>query len=269
MRSEEVPHTGKGGRVTKQDVLGVQEQSAGSSGVDRGERLERRQAMSRLRKTIATRLRDVQHEAALLTTFNEIDMTEVLRLRRKYKESFYEAYEVNLGFMSFFTRAVCVALMEYPVINAFLEKDEIVYHDYCDIGIAVSTEKGLVVPIVRDAHRMGFEAIERQIRHFAQRGKEGDLTLEEMTGGTFTITNGGVFGSMLSTPIVNRPQSAILGMHRIVERPVVKEGTVQVAPVMYVALTYDHRLIDGEAAARFLVSVKERLEDPVRLLIGI
>lgn len=234
-----------------------------------GERVERRERMSRLRRTIAQRLVDAQHTAALLTTFNEVDMSAVMEIRKKYKDSFKEKHNVGLGFMSFFTKAVCVALREFPAVNAYVDGDEIIFHDYCDVGIAVATPKGLVVPVIRDAQARSFDDIERVIADFGKRGRDGKLSLEDMEGGTFTITNGGVFGSMLSTPIVNRPQSAILGMHNIVQRPVAVDGQVVIRPIMYLALTYDHRIIDGAEAVRFLVTIKEQIEDPTRLLIGI
>ncbi len=205
----------------------------------------------------------------MLTTFNEVDMKPVMDLRSRYNDKFKEKYGVGLGFMSFFTKAVCTALKEFPAVNAYIDQDEIVYHDYCDISIAVSTPRGLVVPVIRSADRLSFDQIESEVVRLASRGRDGKLSIEEMTGGTFSITNGGVFGSMLSTPILNPPQSAILGMHNIVERPVVKNGEVVVRPVMYLALSYDHRVIDGRESVSFLVRVKEMLEDPGRLILGI
>ncbi len=235
----------------------------------KAERGVRREKMSRLRKTAAERLVEAKQTMALLTTFNEVDMSAVIAVREKYKQSFKEKYNVNLGFMSFFTHAICQAIQAFPILNASIENDEIAYHDYCDIGIAVATPKGLVVPVIRNAERLSFPEIEQVILDFATRAREGKLTLDDLLGGTFTITNGGVFGSMLSTPIVNPPQSAILGMHNILERPVVVGGQVVIRPMMYVALTYDHRIIDGADAVRFLVLVKQLLEDSSRMLIGL
>ncbi len=205
----------------------------------------------------------------MLTTFNEVDMKPVMDLRSKYKESFKEKYGVGLGFMSFFTKAICVALKEFPAVNASIDNDEVIYHDYCDVSIAVSTPRGLVVPVIRNAEALTFSQIEAEVVRLATRGRDGKLSIEEMTGGTFSITNGGVFGSMLSTPIINPPQSAILGMHNIVERPVVKNGEIVVRPIMYLALSYDHRIVDGRESVSFLVRVKEMLEDPGRLILGV
>jgi 2-oxoglutarate dehydrogenase E2 component (dihydrolipoamide succinyltransferase) len=205
----------------------------------------------------------------MLTTFNEVDMKPVMDLRSKYKDKFKEKYGVGLGFMSFFTKAVCIALKEWPAVNAQISGEEIVYSNFCDVSVAVSTPKGLVVPVIRNAESMSFDEIEKEIGRLAARGRDGKLSIEEMTGGTFTITNGGVFGSMLSTPIINAPQSAILGMHNIVERPVVKDGQIVIRPIMYLALSYDHRIVDGRESVSFLVRVKELLEDPGRLILGI
>lgn len=205
----------------------------------------------------------------MLTTFNEVDMKPVMDLRKKYKDQFKEKYGVGLGFMSFFTKACCQALKEWPAVNASIDGDELIYHDYCDISIAVSTPKGLVVPVIRSAENLNFQGIESEIIRLAGKARDGKLTIDEMSGGTFTITNGGVFGSMLSTPIINAPQSAILGMHNIVERPVVVNGQVEVRPIMYVALSYDHRIIDGRESVSFLVRIKELLEDPARLMLGV
>ncbi len=232
----------------------------------RGTRVEN---MTRLRRTIAQRLVDAQQTAALLTTFNEVDMSAIMDVRKAHKEEFKEKHNVGLGFMSFFTNACTGALQQFPVVNAAVKSDTIVFHDYCDIGIAVSTPKGLVVPIIRNAEMLTFHEIESTIAELAGRGRDGELSIDDLTGGTFTITNGGIFGSMLSTPIVNPPQSAILGMHNIVERPVVCDGEVVVRPIMYVALTYDHRIIDGSEAVTFLVTVKKALEDPNRLLLNL
>ncbi len=233
------------------------------------DRSERREKMSRLRRTVAQRLVNAQHTQALLTTFNEVDLTQVIAIRKKYKELFKEKHEVNLGFMSFFARATCEALADFPIMNASVDGDAIVYHDYCDIGIAVASPKGLVVPVLRSVEQMSFKAIESQIVAFAKKARDGQITLADMDGGTFTITNGGTFGSMLSTPIVNYPQSAILGMHNIIKRPVVDNNEIVIRDMMYLAVSYDHRIIDGADAVRFLVAIKERLEDPSRLLIGL
>ena len=235
----------------------------------KGTRGETRQPMTRLRKTIAGRLVDAQRTAAMLTTFNEVDMLKVMNIRQNYKERFKSEYDVGLGFMSFFTKAVCSALSAWPVMNAFIENNDIIYHDYCDIGVAVSTPKGLVVPVVRNAERMTFYEIEASIATLGSKGREGKLTADDMTGGTFTITNGGVFGSMLSTPILNKPQSGILGMHNIIRRPVAIGDSIEIRPMMYLAVTYDHRLIDGAEAVQFLVRIKECVEDPDRILLKI
>ena len=232
-------------------------------------RTERREKLSNLRKTISRRLVAVKNETAMLTTFNEVDMKAIMDLRGQYKEKFKEKYEVGLGFMSFFTKACCVALQEWPAVNAYLDGDEAVYNDFCDISIAVSAPRGLVVPVIRNAESLDFVQIEREVVRLATKARENKLSIEEMTGGTFTITNGGIFGSMLSTPIINAPQSAILGMHNIVRRPVEVNGEVAIRPMMYVALSYDHRMVDGRESVSFLVRVKEMLEDPTRLLIGI
>jgi 2-oxoglutarate dehydrogenase E2 component (dihydrolipoamide succinyltransferase) len=279
----QVQGTGVGGRVTKEDAVKAQttpatngkpeSKPAAASGppviTSGGGRNERREKMTSLRKTIGRRLVAVKNETAMLTTFNEVDMKPVMELRSKYKEQFKEKYGVGLGFMSFFAKAVCAALKEFPAVNASLDKEEIVYHDYCDISIAVSTPRGLVVPVIRNAESLSFHQIESEVIRLATRGRDGKLSIEEMTGGTFSITNGGVFGSMLSTPIINPPQSAILGMHNIVERAVVKNGEVVVRPIMYLALSYDHRIVDGRESVSFLVRVKEMLEDPGRLILGV
>jgi len=255
--------TGKGGRITKGDVLDVKANERKSGG-----RGERREKMSMLRKKVAERLVAVKQETAMLTTFNEVDMSAIMDIRKKYKDTFKEKYGIGLGFMSFFTRAVCEALQQFPAVNAMIDGDELVYHDYCDIGIAVSAPKGLMVPVVRNAESLSMAEIESSIAELASKAREGKISIEEMTGGTFTITNGGVFGSMLSTPIINPPQSAILGMHNIVERPVAVNGQVVIRPVMYVALSYDHRIIDGRESVSFLLAVKQMLEEPVKLLLG-
>jgi 2-oxoglutarate dehydrogenase E2 component (dihydrolipoamide succinyltransferase) len=271
LSSDEVKATGKGGRITKEDVLAVSPKSvtpavAQTSSEASGSRNLRREKMSMLRKKLSQRLVAVKNETAMLTTFNEVDMSGIMEIRKKYKDTFKEKHGVGLGFMSFFTKAVCVALQEYPAVNAMLDGEEIVYHDYCDIGIAVSAPKGLMVPIIRNAESLSLAEIESQVMALAGKAREGKITIDEMTGGTFTITNGGVFGSMLSTPIINPPQSAILGMHNIVERPVAVNGKVEIRPVMFVALSYDHRIIDGRESVGFLVKVKQMLEEPVKML---
>ena len=253
-----VKGSGRGGRVTKQYLLHVEPARA-----------DRHVPMTRLRARIAQRLLDSQRNAAILTTFNEVDMKAVVDLRTRHKEEFEKKHGVKLGFMSFFVKAAVSALQRFPILNASLEGNDIVYHDYYDIGIAVGTERGLVVPVLRDADKLSFEDIEKSIADFGRRAKEGKLALEELEGGTFSITNGGVFGSMLSTPIINPPQSAILGMHAMKDRPVAKDGQVVIRPVMYLALSYDHRLIDGREAVQALVAMKEDLEDPARLLLEI
>ncbi len=276
----EVKGTGKDGRITKEDALNAvkkEKEEPKAEAKDEkesapkipGSREQNRQKMSQLRKTIAKRLVSVKNETAMLTTFNEVDMQPIMDIRKKYKESFKDKYEVNLGFMSFFTKACCLALQEWPAVNGMIDGEELVYNDYCDISIAVSTPRGLVVPVIRNAEGMSFDQIEKEIIRLATKARDGKLSIDEMQGGTFTITNGGVFGSMLSTPIINAPQSAILGMHNIVQRPVAIDGEVKIRPIMYVALSYDHRIIDGRESVSFLVRVKELLEDPTRLLLGI
>jgi 2-oxoglutarate dehydrogenase E2 component (dihydrolipoamide succinyltransferase) len=225
--------------------------------------------MSGLRKTIATRLVNAKNTTAMLTTFNEVDMSAVMEMRKKYKDAFKEKHGVGLGFMSFFTKACCVALKAYPAVNGMIDGNELVYHNYADVGVAVSTPRGLVVPIIRNAESMGMAQIESKIIELANRARDGKITIDEMQNGTFTITNGGIFGSMLSTPILNAPQSAILGMHNIVERAVVVNGQIVIRPIMYVALSYDHRIIDGRESVSFLKTVKEMLEDPSRLLLDV
>lgn len=268
---DQVQGTGKDGRILKQDVV---DQLA--AGFDPGEAVEQwggsresqREKMSSLRRKVSDRLVSVKNETAMLTTFNEVDMSYVMDLRKKYKDTFKEHHDVSLGFMSFFTKAVTEALHNFPDVNSMIDGNEIVRHDYADVGIAVSSPKGLMVPILRNAEQMDLATIEKEIKRLATRARDSKITLEEMTGGTFTITNGGVFGSMLSTPIINPPQSAILGMHNIVERPVAVDGKVEVRPVMYVALSYDHRIIDGKDSVGFLYAIKEMIEDPDRLLFG-
>ncbi|WP_026897834.1 2-oxoglutarate dehydrogenase complex dihydrolipoyllysine-residue succinyltransferase [Daejeonella oryzae] len=276
--SSSVNGSGPGGRITKEDAVKFEKkeaakpQSAATSpqpAAVAGARAERREKMSSLRKTVAKRLVTVKNETAMLTTFNEVDMQPVMEIRSKYKDKFKEKFGVGLGFMSFFTKAVCEALKDFPAVNARIDGEEIVYNDFADISIAVSAPKGLVVPIIRNADSMSLAQIEKAVMELAGKARESKLTLEEMTGGTFTITNGGVFGSMMSTPIINAPQSAILGMHNIVERPVALNGQVVIRPIMYIALSYDHRIIDGRESVGFLVRVKQLLEDPARLLLGV
>jgi 2-oxoglutarate dehydrogenase E2 component (dihydrolipoamide succinyltransferase) len=271
--------SGKGGRLIKGDVLAYLEakkpdaapaapavKPATPASDARG---ERREPMSRLRMRIAERLVQAQHTAAILTTFNEVDMQPVMELRKRYKEKFEKTHGVRLGFMSFFAKAAVHALERYPAVNAYIEGNDIVYHDYQDIGVAVGSPRGLVVPILRDVAQMSFADIEKTITAFGTKARDGALTVEDMTGGTFTISNGGVFGSLLSTPILNPPQSAILGMHKTQERPMVADGEIVVRPMMYLALSYDHRIVDGREAVLFLVAIKEAIEDPARLLLGV
>ncbi|WP_298047405.1 dihydrolipoyllysine-residue succinyltransferase [uncultured Cardiobacterium sp.] len=257
----DVAGSGKGGRITKADI---RQHLAGGNRCH-----EERVPMTRLRKRIAERLLDAQHNAAMLTTFNEVNMAAVMKLRKKHQDAFVAKNGTKLGFMSFFVKAAVAALKKYPAVNASIDGDDIIYHNYCDIGIAVSSPRGLVVPILRNAEHMGFADIEQQIIDYAGKAKDGSLTIEEMTGGTFTITNGGTFGSMMSTPIINPPQSGILGMHNIVERPIAENGQVVIAPMMYIALSYDHRIIDGREAVGFLVEIKQHIEDPTRLVLGL
>ena len=272
---KEISGTGAGGKITKEDVINSEQKVEASSTADSsevqtvGNRNQRREKMTQLRKTISKRLVSVKNETAMLTTFNEVNMEPIMNLRKKYKESFKEKYEVNLGFMSFFTKACCVALSDWPAVNALLDENEIVYNDYCDISIAVSTPKGLVVPVIRNAESLSFDQIEKEIIRLATKARDGKLSIEEMQGGTFTITNGGIFGSMMSTPIINSPQSAILGMHNIVKRPMVVNDEIKIKPMMYLALSYDHRIIDGRESVSFLVRLKELLEDPSRLMLKI
>jgi 2-oxoglutarate dehydrogenase E2 component (dihydrolipoamide succinyltransferase) len=279
-----VAGSGKDGRVTKQDVAKAAEKPAPAAAppaaaaapaapaapvAPRAGRTEQRVPMTRLRTRIAQRLVEAQSTQALLTTFNEVDLKALNELRTKYKDKFEKAHGVRLGFMSFFVKAAVEALKKYPVVNAYVDGGDILYHDYYDIGVAVSTERGLIVPVLRDADQLNFADVEKAVGNFATRARAGSLTLEELTGGTFSITNGGVFGSLLSTPIVNAPQSAILGMHKIQDRPVVVDGQIVIRPMMYLALTYDHRIIDGKEAVQFLVTMKDCLEDPARLLLGV
>ena len=268
-----VPGTGAGGRITKEDVLQFLQQGAGGkeivAALKRGSRNQREEKVSKLRKTIAKRLVGVKNETAMLTTFNEVDMSAIMAIREKYKAAFEKKHGVGLGFMSFFVKACCNALQQFPAVNAYFNEDAVIYNDYCDISIAVSTPKGLVVPVVRNAESMSMAQVELKIKELAVKGRDGVLSLEEMQGGTFTITNGGVFGSLMSTPIINAPQSAILGMHKIEERPVVENKQIVIRPMMYVALSYDHRIIDGAESVQFLVTIKELLEDPARLLLKV
>ena len=234
-----------------------------------GDRMEERVPMTRIRKTIATRLHSATQNTAMLTTFNEVDMSEILAMRSSFKEAFEKNYDVKLGFMSFFVKAAVESLKKFPTVNAYLDGDDIVYHAYCDVSVAVSSDRGLVVPVLRDAHKMAMHDIEKSIVDYAIRAQDGTLGIDEMIGGTFTISNGGVFGSLLSTPILNSPQSAILGMHKTQDRAVVVDGEIVIRPMMYLALSYDHRIIDGKEAVQFLISIKEALEDPARLLLKV
>ena len=285
VEASQVQGTGVDGRITKGDAMSANPAVApapqptaqpapaaakpATPAPVPGSRGQRREKMTSLRKTIARRLVAVKNETAMLTTFNEVDMKPIMDLRGKYKDKFKEKYAVGLGFMSFFTKAVCIALREFPAVNAMIDGDQIVFNDYCDISIAVSSERGLVVPVIRNAEQMSFPQIEKEVVRLAGLARDNKLTIEQMQGGTFTITNGGIFGSMLSTPIINAPQSAILGMHNIVERAVVINGQIEVRPIMYVALSYDHRVIDGKESVSFLVRVKQLLEDPTRILLDV
>lgn len=273
MDAAAVSGSGRDGRITKEDAMKAQPAPAAAAPKAEvakapvGERTTRDEKMSKLRQTIAKRLVAVKNETAMLTTFNEVDMKPLMDLRAKYKDAFKEKHQIGLGFMSFFTKAVCMALQDFPAVNAQINGDEVRYHSYCDVSIAVSTEKGLMVPVIRNAELLSLDGIEKEIKRLALRARDGKLSIDEMSGGTFSITNGGVFGSMLSTPIINPPQSAILGMHNIVDRPVAINGSVEIRPIMYVALSYDHRIIDGKESVSFLVRVKELLEDPARMLL--
>ena len=279
--AEAIQGTGKGGRITKADVVEHAKKTQTPSPLEEkvpveaplpvveGLRSIRHEKMSRLRKKIAERLVAVKNETAMLTTFNEVDMSGIMALRNKYKDNFVKKHEVKLGFMSFFTKACTEALRDFPAVNGKIEGDEIVLHDYVDMGIAVSAPRGLVVPVIRNAEQLNLAQLESEILRLAGKARDNKLSIDEMSGGTFSITNGGIFGSMLSTPIINPPQSAILGMHNIVQRPVAVAGQVEIRPVMYVALSYDHRIIDGRESVSFLFKVKEYLEDPARLLLGV
>ena len=263
-----VTPSGSNGKIVKQDVLEALNNPGRKPGVELFGRNSRPEKMSNLRKTVSRRLVEAKNTTAMLTTFNEVDMSAIMEIRAKNKGKFKEKHGVNLGFMSFFTKACCFALQEWPAVNASIEGDNIVYHDYCDVSIAVSAPKGLVVPVIRNAESLSMAGIEQEVVNLATKAKENKLTIEEMSGGTFTITNGGIFGSLMSTPIINIPQSAILGMHKIQERPMAINGQVVIKPMMYLALSYDHRLIDGRESVSFLVRVKELLENPSLLLFG-
>ena len=276
-----VKGTGKDGRVTKEDVQNYVDSNKPSAAASKpaaampevslaaGERPEKRVPMTRLRASIAKRLVNAQQSAAMLTTFNEVNMAPIMELRKQYKDSFQKRHDVKLGFMSFFTKAATEALKRFPAVNASIDGNDMVYHGYQDIGVAVSTERGLVVPVIRDADSLGLADIEKKIVEYGTKAREGKLSIEEMTGGTFTITNGGIFGSLISTPILNPPQTAILGMHKIQERPMAVNGKVEILPMMYLALSYDHRMIDGKEAVQFLVAIKDMLEDPARILLDV
>ena len=261
----QITGSGKGGRITKQDIL-LGKPAMGN--FNNSNRSQSRNKLSMLRRKIAERLVSVKNETAMLTTFNEVDMSSIFELRKKYKEIFKEKHGVNLGFMSFFTLASVRALKEFPAVNSMIDGSEMISYSYCDISIAVSGPKGLMVPVIRSAEELKFKGVELEVKRLAERARDGQITVDEMTGGTFTISNGGVFGSMLSTPIINPPQSAILGMHNIVERPIAVNGKVEIRPVMYLALSYDHRIIDGRESVGFLVHIKEALENPVEILMN-
>ena len=277
--ASKIKGTGKNGRILKSDVMAYLDKQSSSDDADlraaaapvgaADERQEKRVPMTRLRSRIAERLLEAQQNAAILTTFNEVNLKAAMDLRARHKDAFEKAYDVRLGFMSFFVKAAVEALKKFPVVNASVDGTDIVYHNFFDIGVAVGSPRGLVVPILRNVDQMSFAQVEDTIRSFGQKAKEGSLSYEELTGGTFTISNGGVFGSMLSTPILNPPQSAILGMHNIVDRPVVENGEIVIRPVMYLALSYDHRIIDGREAVQFLVTIKQCMEDPARMLVGV
>lgn len=289
MESKDVQGTGRDGRITKEDAQNAQKSAssqpkapvtaakkdekapASSPNASQGDRSTSVERMSSLRKTIAKRLVAAKNQTAMLTTFNEVDMSAVMEIRKKYKDKFKETHEVGLGFMSFFTKAVTMALLEIPGVNAQItgDGDEILYHNYADVSIAVSSPRGLVVPVIRNAEQLSFAGVEKEVVRLALKARDGKLTIDEMSGGTFTITNGGIFGSMLSTPIINAPQSAILGLHNIVERPVAINGEVKIRPIMYIALSYDHRIVDGKESVTFLYRIKELIEDPARLLLGV
>ena len=273
INASEVSGTGRGGRITKEDVANHQSKPAAPAAaplsVAVGERIEKRVPMTRLRKRVAERLLAATQETAMLTTFNEVNMKPIMDMRAQYKDAFEKRHGARLGFMSFFVKAATEALKRYPAVNASIDGDDIVYHGYYDIGVAVSSDRGLVVPVLRDTDRMNYAEVENGIRDYAFKARDGKLGIEDMTGGTFTITNGGTFGSLLSTPILNTPQTAILGMHKIQERPMAVNGLVEILPMMYLALSYDHRLIDGKEAVGFLVTIKELLEEPAKLILDL
>ncbi|OOF04921.1 dihydrolipoamide succinyltransferase [Salinivibrio sp. MA440] len=278
LSSDAVKGTGVGGRITREDVEAhlkkqpaqSSEQKAATQDVPPvAERGEKRVPMTRLRKRVAERLLEAKNSTAMLTTFNEVNMKPIMELRKQYRDSFEKRHDIRLGFMSFYVKAVVEALKRYPEVNASIDGDEIVYHNYFDVSMAVSTPRGLVTPVLRDCDKLGFADIEKGIRDLAIKGRDGKLTVDELTGGNFTLTNGGVFGSLMSTPIINPPQSAILGMHKIQDRPMAVDGKVEILPMMYLALSYDHRLIDGRESVGFLVTIKELLEDPTRLLLDV
>jgi len=266
--SKKITPSGSNGKIVKQDVLEALTNPGRKPGAEMFSRSDRPEKMSNLRKTVSRRLVEAKNTTAMLTTFNEVDMGDIMDIRKKFKDKFKEQHQVNLGFMSFFTKACCYALQEFPAVNAYIDGESIIYHDYCDVSIAVSAPKGLVVPVIRNAESLSMAEIEQAVVDLATKAKNNKLTVEEMTGGTFTITNGGIFGSMMSTPIINIPQSAILGMHNIVERPMAVNGQVVIRPMMYLALSYDHRIIDGRESVGFLVRVKQLLENPALMLFG-
>lgn len=268
VKPAEVKGSGSMGRIMKHDVLDAIANPGRKSGDAAFTRNERREKMSNLRKTVSRRLVEAKNSTAMLTTFNEVDMTRIMDIRKQYKDSFKESHGVNLGFMSFFTKAACIALQEWPAVNAYIDGDSLVYHDYCDISIAVSAPKGLVVPVIRNAESMSMSDIEKKVVELAKKARDNKLSPDEMAGGTFTLTNGGVFGSLMSTPIINIPQSAILGMHKIQDRPMAINGKVEIRPMMYLAVSYDHRIIDGRESVGFLVRIKELLENPELILFG-
>lgn len=272
INAADVQGTGRGGRITKEDVAGHQAKPVASAqplSVAVGERIEKRVPMTRLRKRVAERLLAATQQTAMLTTFNEVNMKPIMEMRKQYKDAFEKRHGARLGFMSFFVKAATEALKRYPAVNGSIDGDDIVYHGFYDIGVAVSSERGLVVPVLRDTDRMNYAEVENGIRDYAYKARDGKLGIEDMTGGTFTITNGGTFGSLLSTPILNTPQTAILGMHKIQERPMAVNGQVEILPMMYLALSYDHRLIDGKEAVGFLVTIKELLEEPAKLILDL
>ncbi len=268
VKPSEVAGTGVSGKILKHDVLDALNSPAIKGGATNLSREDKPVKMSNLRRTISRRLVEAKNSTAMLTTFNEVDMTRIMELRKNYKDTFKETHGVNLGFMSFFTKAACIALQEWPAVNAYIDGDQIIYHDYCDISIAVSAPKGLVVPVIRNAESMNMAEIESAVVALAKKARDNKLSMEEMTGGTFTLTNGGVFGSLMSTPIINIPQAAILGMHKIQDRAMVIDGKIEIRPMMYLALSYDHRIIDGRESVGFLVRVKELLENPELMLLG-